>query len=527
MSTPRARWSAALLAFALGGLSGGTALAQDDPPPFAELGHEVVFDKPGYRTGDRVLITLTVTNTGDVETVAHGRHRLHEVGDIHFDPDAWGDLDFLDGPGVPLAPGESHTQRLGGVIADPGRAEAVLDAYLVTHLGHSFDVRASAPVEVVSGAIAGTVYLDRDGDGTVDDGEPVAGAKVSVSNSFDSTSAPHTTTTDAEGRYRVGGLAPVRHRVTVEPVDGWQFDLSSPTVVADETVEVPLRGVAPFDRSLKAQLRLVKDTYQPGDTAEFDLTLTNTGTIPLLGVKAFCDRAGNAHHLTDIAWGDLAYGADGVDLAAGATYQHRFSGTVPEAARRYGVVTLACDFGMDTTDNPQARDEARVPGTTGSITVTPYHDKDGDDVPDAGERIRGVDVVLTHNADPALTATRRTGRDGVAAFTAIATGGYGVEVGGPWDVVAGQGWVGVVAEGCWVVCDWPVKVVPGASTPTAPTTAPTPPSTPVTTAPAPAPRPAPPGSLPDTGADVRALFGVGVLAVLGGAALMLVRRKRA
>ncbi|MFC7618028.1 carboxypeptidase-like regulatory domain-containing protein [Actinokineospora soli] len=331
--------------------------------PLPHLQYAVQFDKPSYKTGDRVVVTLTITNTGDADTVVHGREPHgpdHEPGFVYLDYESWGDLYLHDGDGVPLAAGASYTHELRGTVVDLDAAEAVFDVTLLADKHHTWDARATAPLERAEGALAGTTYLDRNGNRVVDAGEPVAGAKVTVSHPYGEFT--RVAVSDAQGRYDFPGLAPVRHFIRVDALDGWEFEGPGVDIAEGETAEVDLAGVRPFKESLTAQVEFTMEEYQPGDTAEVLVTLANTGDVRLAGITAHCNGAGTDEHLVDIQWGDLAYGGPGIAIQPGRTYRARVPGTVPEAARRHGVATVACAFGLESsTNNPIARTSRACP----------------------------------------------------------------------------------------------------------------------------------------------------------------------
>lgn len=555
MPLPRARLGAAVMALAAITLTVTPALAQEaepttveqsaEPKPGGDTGHSettepsentrdgentqnsaaadalehtVAFAEPSYRTGDAVVVKLTLRNSGDTPITVSAFAFDDEPGDITIDWASWREL---AGAGLTIAPGATHRQDVRGWAGDPGATTARFRGlFFVDGAGVSFS--AEVPVEVVHGGLRGVVYRDRNGNRQVDAGEPAAGEAVSLRSRAGGT---RTTTTDGSGAFAFTGLAPVAHYLSVTRRGGWEFEFQTVQIVAGEDAEATVPGVRPFEDTLDATMRFTEDSYQPGDVARIDITLTNTGDVPLAGIRAYCNRSGEGPQLdTGSGWGELLHSSAGVRLAAGETKRITVTETVPERVRDFGVVTVHCDFGFEGSSNPAAQDWARVPGTRGSVTTVLFHDRDRDDQVDAGEQVGGVDVHLTDRGTGAVVESRRAGPDGSADFTDIATGLYGVDVTGPWAVVDGQPGVGVKAGGCWYTCDFTIKVVPGADEP--PTTGPGTPPAP-TSAPAPAPRPAPPGSLPDTGADVRWLFGLGLLTVLAGAGLLLVRRKRA
>lgn len=76
--------------------------------------------------------------------------------------------------------------------------------------------------------------------------------------------------------------------------------------------ELRIRGALPLNGQLEATLNFGKDTYQPGEIAHLDVTLTNHSDTPMYGIVAVCNRTGFDSNLsgTGPGWGLL--GSTGV-----------------------------------------------------------------------------------------------------------------------------------------------------------------------------------------------------------------------
>lgn len=493
-----------------------------DSNPVEPFAVEIKLDKESYKTGEPVKGTLKITNTtaGPLKASAYPITSESTIA-LHYDS-----RNKLES-GVQLDAGQSHTHELEGVVGDPNATSAVLTGFVqsgdFSHRSTSF--KATAALKQVHGKIAGVVYLDKNGNEKIDAGEIAADVDVTADNSV-LQDGRLTVKTDAEGRFTFDRLAPVAHSVSPE-VGDWAFRYTTVQVdLSDDNMDLKLRGVRPFSEGLTASLKFKHDSYKPGDTAELVVTLTNSGTVPLVGINVHCNRSGEGPGLqgTGAGWGDFAWDRKGVSVAPGKTETYEVSEIIPVAYADYGVVAADCDFGWDSSSNPGASDVARlITDATGTVRTTAFQDTNGNGWVDEGETVAGVDMQLVRPDTAEVVATARTNDKGVAEFKDAPAGIFFADADGPWTVENPEGYfVLVKGNGCWYTCDFDVEVKPG------PDTEPTP--NPVTTVPpAPPAAPAPQarsGNLPDTGANVVWLSIGGLTTLLAGAVFVIAANRR-
>lgn len=535
------RLAAIVVGAAVAGMTlGGTAVAQpapSDPPAIAPapvvdgLDIEVGFDKDTYLTGDEVVATATITNTTDApieHVIAYssgkdGVYFTDNAGEFSWngsnptggtlDGHETVEIDFVAHIGNVNA---TKVEMLGYIGIKPGGP------------GLPLFPLAEAKVEKRTGYFAGTVYTDRNGNEKFDDGEALAGAKVTAHNAYFNDDQPETTT-DAAGHFRVDNVATVPYLVFVEEKDGWTFPYQRVTVdTTDANANLLFGGVGHFDKSLTASITFTKQRYQVGDTAEMTVTLTNTGTVALAGIKANCDRIGGSpDHVTwgDELWGDLRHEGAGAKVGVGETKVITVSGKVPAGAGEYGMVRVSCDFGFDGSNNPQADAWAFAgeENAVGSMSITAFANKpDGDEWYQAGEELPGLDVSLIDVTSKKIVVTVKSDAKGKAAFTDIPVGAHDIAFSGGW-VRKDTRWDIHVTKVCPYGCDRFMEVVKSADPQPTPTTTAAPGTT-TTTTPA-AQGKAASGDLPNTGASVvwPAIAGLSAV-VLGGFAVFVTRR---
>ena len=180
---------------------------------------------------------------------------------VSFEIKLWEDgrIDMLYGPN-PASPGDGRNATIGIENADGSDAlefgfldRGVIDPNSAFRYEH-----------VPSGLVHGTVT-------DANDGDPVVGAAIVAMPGL------RRTTTDADGNYSLR-LRPGAYTLTASAIN--YVDASHPATVADESDST-------IDFSLDAAVGAVapdtvNETVAYGDTTSVDLTLSNTGTAPLV-----------------------------------------------------------------------------------------------------------------------------------------------------------------------------------------------------------------------------------------------------
>ncbi|WP_253766796.1 SdrD B-like domain-containing protein [Goodfellowiella coeruleoviolacea] len=427
----------------------------------AQLQVTSAFDKTSYHTGEFARVTVTITNVGDAAVDGvRGISSLLEPTRLTLLAPFWGELDT----GVTIPAGGRHIQVLTGRVGNPNATEVTVKGYISTGSGALVITTASAAVVPTVGDVGGVVFRDVNGNEAVDPGEEAAGAEVNLGSTLygDDT---HTTTTDATGRFSLTGVATVPYRTTFH-VPGWTTRSRIIEVdQGDANRDLRIPAVRPFTETMTAAIAFTKDSYQPGETAELKITLTNKGSVPLHGVIANCNHIGNLHDLgLDMSgWGDLSPIAAGVRVPANSGAVFTVSEKVPEHAIDYGLVRIACDFGFDDPEaNVVAASRAKVPGRTGSIESHAFQDTNGSGDRDADEAaIAGVTIGLLDRDTRRVVAMATADGTGLVRFTDVPAGQYGFHVFGSWRKADDDQSAVVKANGClYGNCTWDVRVVP-------------------------------------------------------------------
>jgi LPXTG-motif cell wall-anchored protein len=161
-------------------------------------------------------------------------------------------------------------------------------------------------------------------------------------------------------------------------------DFSFPVKVTQKTDDRPLNTV------LAVSTEFTKDTYAKDDAPTVRVTLTNKSHLPLTSIIATCEHREPFPNLTGEGWGDLSGG--GMTIPADSTKVVEVTEAMPATSYDYGYVRVDCVFresGVDYGANPQASDEAAVPGQSaefsGQITTN-----------EIGASLSGFRVILTH-----------------------------------------------------------------------------------------------------------------------------------
>ncbi|MBP2321578.1 LPXTG-motif cell wall-anchored protein [Kibdelosporangium banguiense] len=395
--------------------------SQDAPVP---LEVEVAFDKSGYRTGELIKAVVTLKNVGNTGMMLNGSLIPEDPGSlIPLDTSAqWGDL---QGAGVPLEPGATHTVNLSGY---PKSAQAtrvrVHAVVFVEANGNGKQFVAEAPVTLIRGDASGVVYGDMDGDGGFDAGEELPGVKL-VWEYASNPEEQYTATSNGAGVFTFPDLPTTRYRTVDAEVNGWKLLSGTVEIGPQGAVGLRIRGVRNLTGVLKPELKFTKDTYQPGELAQVTVSLTNAGEYPLSGIVANCNRGGAEGGLpTGPGWGDLDTLAKGVTLPPGRTTTFDVTSTVPQGAYRIGAVSAWCDFayqGYMSSDNlPTANDTALVPGGRGGLQVTVRNNPTGD-VETEHPGLPGVKVIVVDDR-ACKVAEKTTDQQGVAEITGLAAG---------------------------------------------------------------------------------------------------------
>jgi LPXTG-motif cell wall-anchored protein len=489
------------------------------------------FDKPSYRTSDLVTFVFRLKNVGS--TRADGLR----VSQSTFDPPdlvladfrQWGDLGRA--PGVSLEPGATVEVTLSGHVRSPVAETVRVAGNVFGQDGFGVgNFSFSAPLTKSTSRVAGTVFGDRNGNGRFDKGEELAGANLEWRYIF--ADLVVRAKTDEKGLFDFGEIPAVSY-ATGGTAPGFFFTFDNVVVDADkENNDLLIRAVPPLNGALHASVAFTKDSYAPGETAHIAVTLSNSGTIPLTGIVAGCDRSGEGPQLhgTGSGWGKLAFGAGGVTIAAGATQTFEVTEQVPEGFIDTGYVVISCDFGYQDAElenHPGARDIAAVPG--GSATFTGVVAKPSTTPP--GERVGlpGVKVVLTAPGDCPVVGQTSTDDAGKFRFSNVRPGpDYKLY----FVLPAGFKFDGDNPAEVRIVANRPepnevfgtqAGDAPAPEIPTNPANCTAPPTTTTAT---PVPQASAGSGLAQTGSDMLTLGTVGLLALLLGSAFVFVGYRR-
>jgi hypothetical protein len=439
-------------------------------------------DKAHYQSHETVHAKVTITNPGQV---AAERVVARFPYGIEYDPAQWGDL-RIDGPGIRIEPGKSVTVDLSGTISSVDNGRMRFWGQVISRDGDVNEqdnyFSAEATVTQTRGGAAGVVYADKNRNGSLDAGETLEGAKVSIYGG--SPSGSFETVTDASGRFAFKDVPAGDYGAWYDLPGGWVVRWTGGpehkiVVPPGGTAEISARGVRPVSESLTAAVALDKDTYAVGEVAGVDITLTNTGDTDIAGITAGCNRIGNDNQLgRGAGWGDLRSG--GVTVKAGQTRTFHVTEPVPAAARDYGEVVVGCDFEPNAdynTDGPSAVDSARVPGGVGTFGGQLAQDQDADWIVDPGEGIANTKIVLLDNETRKPVTHVITGENGVFKLDGVPSGNYRMVVVGPWKLADQGEWADFVEIRSFGNGERNVFVVPGplVADPTAPPGSPAPP----------------------------------------------------
>jgi hypothetical protein len=519
---PFVRLGALLAAPLLVALVAAPAAAQEDPVS-EQVDYAVTasFDKAEYGSGDDFVVTITVSNVGEVPITTVSV--FVDTLDLNFGDQTWGPL---EAPGTALAPGEQVTATA------TARLSAMADtAWLTVNVilgldqwdpdDENVDAAIEAPVHPETGIVEGLVYGDRDADGTPDAGEELRGIKIGFTGGVPF--GDYEARTGSDGRYRVE-LPTGRYSVYGPPIDGWLFEENHdvPVRPGEQQLDVGARRVG--QPVIRAAMSFDRNQYAVGDPIRVHVTLTNPSATAVSGIVAWCSRADNSNEVPRQGWGELEFGGPGAVVPAHATREFDVLLRVPAGALDYGYVSASCGFivGDDTYNSAEASAIADVPGG-----FVDYGGKvlqvraDGRKVPAAHVRL-----VLVHRSGRVAARTTSDAK-GRYVFRHAPTNQYRMRVGGAWKLVDPDHAYYVTTIGIFPPED--VLIVRGPAPPGAGggarggTGAPPADTAPPVDTGATA---GTPGTLAGTGADVGTPFLAGLLLLATGAVLVSVRPRR-
>lgn len=310
--------------------------------------------------------------------------------------------------------GKSHTVLLSGGQSDP-----------------TIDAGFYQP-----GTVFGHLYIDTDGDGAQDSGEPdLANVNVIVT---DSNGNPQTVSTNSNGDWTAtvppgGTTAKVDETDPEYPTGYTQTEGTDPTVVtavAGNNIDAGIDGYAP-----PVDLGIVKSvnisTPLVGSQVIFTLVATNHGSGPATGVTAndampsgYTFVSADPPAAYDSGTGVWTIGA----MANGATATLTITATVKSTGTYLNVATITGDQ-PDPNPVNDTDDADTDPIQLGAITGMVWEDADNDDLGDTP--IEGVILSLVDDSgNPVLDGgnpvTTTSAFDGTYSFGNLPPGTYGV-----------------------------------------------------------------------------------------------------
>lgn len=511
----------------------------ESPAPAPDLKITVSAPDKTLINGDQVPLTVTITNNGTADaTKVRGNAYGSQGFGFSTQPETWGAFSIL-GSGGTLAAGASKTLTVTGLVGNWTSGDSVAVVYVDTNGDATLgDNSTRLTLDVVpastTDSVGGVLFGDANDNGTLDPGEALSGAPISLSPR---SGGLLNATTGPDGRFSfVNVPAGIAYLHAINMPDGWV--LSQETLRVDgsgQYADLKLAAKRPLSDTLGAKIEFTAPTYAPGDIATLKVTLTNSGSVALTGVTADCNRAGLGPHIE--GWTDPAHFGElrtGATIGAGETKTFTVTGTVPADADNFGYTYAGCDFGSDpdAEGRPEAYAQAQVPGKSGGTTGQLFQDKDGNHYFNPGESVEGLKVGIAEPDTGKVLAKAVTDGEGRVSFTNVPAGNYRLHVYGPWALVKPDSVIPVMAVGG---PQWMLEVKPGPDQPDTDEIAPAP----VTTAPTTPPTapPSPPvqnasnestGGLAFTGVNAIAMSAVGLLVLAAGiGAVLFARRKRA
>ncbi|MFK0246072.1 hypothetical protein ACIQUM_15330 [Amycolatopsis azurea] len=406
-----------------------TVVSRPAAPDLPDLRLAVWFDEPSYLSTQRIIVHARVTNAG---TAAASRVMVNSTGNLST---TW--WTPLTPPGVPIEPGQTVVGTADGyVTTTSGPVTLTVTAAL---LGDEKDadpsdntVTASVPVTHLSGSYRGTVYGDRDGNGTMDPGEALAGVKVLTSGG--TPNVGRVTTTDRQGHFAFLDL-PAGGYWTILESPEWYFVGQNVEVDGVDDPDVVIRGTASATKGLSVSMAFARNTYRKNDVAHLTVTLTNNGAAVIKNVTADC----RADDSGKVETGDLSPGGPGVSVPARATRVRVLTVRITDEAAAVGHLRVTCAFGAPPNINgpPTVSATTRVPGgmaprVDGYLGRFLWKPQLGLPYSDP---LPGVKVYLRNQVTGAVVARAVTSASGGFTFRNVPADLYDFGIVGPWTMV--------------------------------------------------------------------------------------------
>ncbi|MGW7531023.1 carboxypeptidase regulatory-like domain-containing protein [Amycolatopsis sp. NPDC054798] len=396
---------------------------------FVDVRLSVWFDKPSYTATEQITVHAKATNTGtvtarSVSLVSSGN--LSSTWWSHFSP-----------LGVPIEPGQAVEGSADGYVTTAAGALTITVSAVVSSDQKDADpadntVTVSVPVAHPVGSYRGTVYGDANGNGVLDRGEALAGAKVDVAGGVPDLS--YSTTTDDSGRFVFSALPAGSYWARFTKA-GWYVPDQRVEIGGAHDPDVLARGVPAVGDRLAASMAFNRQSYRKNEVPHLRVTLANNGTALLTNLTASCWVNGQGK----VAAGDLAVGGPGAAVPAGKKRVFDLTIRITGEMVSEGYLRAYCTIGAPPYSNGSVgvRATAAIPGgmapaIAGGLYV--FRGKNPTEPP-WGDPLPGVKIYLRNQITGVIAARAVSGRGGGFTFYRVPAGVYSVGVVGPWQVV--------------------------------------------------------------------------------------------
>jgi hypothetical protein len=412
----------------------------DDTPRYADVRISAVpslrdllqltmyFERDLYQPDETARLVAVLANVGT--SPIGGLTATCEQPGIDWEPPA-------GGPGVTVPPGQaSIVTATMPVPASAARTGSVTAYCRFGPAGYppdaAFSVSARAKVPGVPGTGRGRVFHDANDNSHVDDGEPIAGQAMVVTDQ-ETGAVVARPVTDANGVFTVADLPATVYDVRVDgpwkPRDeifGFQFDVTADGPFTDDWMRV-VPGSAQDSRrpNLRVSAAFDKAVYESDETVRARLTVSNIGEAAAEGVHL--QPGGGAPGfpilLSNGEWDPFG---PGVRIEAGATRVFEFEANIlwPQGALVFSGYLQAAGYDFNFENN-RFLAVAKLVATRGSYSGVLYGDQDNDGVLDPGEGFPWTPIDLVGGA-PYGTYRTSTNELGEFSFPDIPTGRYNI-----------------------------------------------------------------------------------------------------